>query len=465
MLRQDEDALNEWLIPMFGLEGEAFLAYDNPVPDDRVFDRDTRIAYVNAGILSRNDARAEIGREDVDGADELTVAAGLVPIDMLGTTQSPMVVPFSGARPAPTESSSTAAPTRPTSEPIESVADTALNGAQIASLLDIMARVVSGVLPFESAKPIIAAAFPTLSPEKIDAMLEPLRGFKPSAAEEAPQLPAPAKSYSHKAIALGRMQFDCKHKAEAEIGPRVDDELARDLESIIQAVLDDQAKIVQDWLAAQSQKAPAPNLDSLVAELREFDEQLAKVIADSLRGIFEAGAALGLERLPGEIQVQLGEQVDKWVKDYTFKLARVVNTDTIDWVRTMIRDGYEAGETPKTIGKFIMGGPFGGARAEMIARTETANVAIQGELTAWEASGVVSGKRWLLAPGACEFCEAAAAAFNAEARGLRDIVFERGTRLAGANGAMMSLDYKDIDGPTLHPHCRCDLEPVIEGEE
>lgn len=48
-------------------------------------------------------------------------------------------------------------------EDAANVSDTALNGAQITSLVDIVAQVSTGLLPKDSAKSIVQAAFPTLS--------------------------------------------------------------------------------------------------------------------------------------------------------------------------------------------------------------------------------------------------------------------------------------------------------------
>jgi hypothetical protein len=50
------------------------------------------------------------------------------------------------------------------------VAATALNGAQIASLVDILIQAATGVLPVPSAKGVVQASFPTLSQSQIDAI-------------------------------------------------------------------------------------------------------------------------------------------------------------------------------------------------------------------------------------------------------------------------------------------------------
>lgn len=50
------------------------------------------------------------------------------------------------------------------------VAETAMNGAQVSSLVDVIAQVSAGLIPAEAATSVIVAAFPTISPESAAAM-------------------------------------------------------------------------------------------------------------------------------------------------------------------------------------------------------------------------------------------------------------------------------------------------------
>jgi hypothetical protein len=52
----------------------------------------------------------------------------------------------------------------------------------VTSLVEILTMVSSGAMPLESARGVIAAAFPLLTPEQITDMLQPLVGFEPVAA-------------------------------------------------------------------------------------------------------------------------------------------------------------------------------------------------------------------------------------------------------------------------------------------
>lgn len=63
----------------------------------------------------------------------------------------------------------------------QEIAKTALNGAQIASLLSIVSQIVTGQLPFDTGRAVIVASFPTLTDEEIDGILDPAKSFVPTA--------------------------------------------------------------------------------------------------------------------------------------------------------------------------------------------------------------------------------------------------------------------------------------------
>ena len=55
----------------------------------------------------------------------------------------------------------------------QSVADTAMNGAQVASIVEIISQVGAGVIPAVSANSLIRSAFPAIPSVNVDAMLAP----------------------------------------------------------------------------------------------------------------------------------------------------------------------------------------------------------------------------------------------------------------------------------------------------
>jgi HK97 family phage portal protein len=73
--RLDEETLNAKLLPMFGIEEDAYLAYDNPVPADRQQDLVERQTAVAGGWMTPNEARLESGYDPIEEetADRLYV--------------------------------------------------------------------------------------------------------------------------------------------------------------------------------------------------------------------------------------------------------------------------------------------------------------------------------------------------------------------------------------------------------
>jgi HK97 family phage portal protein len=79
-LRKIEEKINEKLLPMFDDTGTLFCAFDDVVPEDSAAQLAERIGYVNTGVMTRNEARADMGLEPIDGADTLFVPFNMVPI-------------------------------------------------------------------------------------------------------------------------------------------------------------------------------------------------------------------------------------------------------------------------------------------------------------------------------------------------------------------------------------------------
>lgn len=71
MCRMDEEQLNAWYLPMFGIQDDAVLAYDNPVPDNKVEATDIALKEVGGPWKTVNEHRAAEGLEPIEGGDML----------------------------------------------------------------------------------------------------------------------------------------------------------------------------------------------------------------------------------------------------------------------------------------------------------------------------------------------------------------------------------------------------------
>lgn len=86
LLREDEQRLNEGLLWRYGIEDDAVLVYDSTVVKDENTVQKTIASTYQAGIITLNEARAEIGYEAIDGGDAF-ISNPSVPIDEVQTTE------------------------------------------------------------------------------------------------------------------------------------------------------------------------------------------------------------------------------------------------------------------------------------------------------------------------------------------------------------------------------------------
>jgi hypothetical protein len=76
-----EQKINEQILPRY--DTRIFCAFENCVPEDKEFKQKMKIEDVKEGIISRNEARKQDGKEEKEGADDLYIDSRLIPI---GTT-------------------------------------------------------------------------------------------------------------------------------------------------------------------------------------------------------------------------------------------------------------------------------------------------------------------------------------------------------------------------------------------
>jgi hypothetical protein len=156
-------------------------------------------------------------------------------------------------------------------------------------------------------------------------------------------------------------------------------------------------------------------------------------------------------------------RVAEYLAENTATLRTEVQGFTSRAITDNVARGLEAGLSPKQISSNLMteGPNLSQTRANAIARTESARGYVEGQQLAWQESGVVKGRKWLLAPGACEFCRAVSKKFNNKVTPLDQPFFKQGETLTGTQGGKMTLDYSAVNGPPLHPNDRCDVQAVL----
>jgi len=82
-----KDELNNWLVPKFG-DDQLFVDYDKDeieaLQEDRGAVWDRAMEAVRQGVLTRNEARALLGYEEIEGGDVLMVPGNLLPLNVVG---------------------------------------------------------------------------------------------------------------------------------------------------------------------------------------------------------------------------------------------------------------------------------------------------------------------------------------------------------------------------------------------
>lgn len=154
--------------------------------------------------------------------------------------------------------------------------------------------------------------------------------------------------------------------------------------------------------------------------------------------------------------------IQKFLTERDRKVSGSINDETDKQLRATLAQGINEGDSLEQLAARVeqVYGAAAGYRAERIARTEARRTSTQGEIEAWDQSGVVEGKEWFTAQDerVCEFCGPMDGRIVDD---IRDNYFGKGTDYTGSEGGTLKLDYEDIDGPPLHVNCRCDLLPVL----
>ena len=152
------------------------------------------------------------------------------------------------------------------------------------------------------------------------------------------------------------------------------------------------------------------------------------------------------------IQSRLVDDIDRLLMltndravEYARERSAELVTDIAESTRRMIRanivQALEDGLSNDELASILRRGyAFTRERAEMIARTETAIADVEGNLLAYEQSGVVESKKWITGAGCCPLCD------DLDGK----IVPLAGNFPGGKKG------------PPLHPHCRCDIAPILK---
>lgn len=168
-------AFNRWLTPLYG-EG-LFLWYDEEMIPALEPLRKAKAERINAAsYMTINEKRRAMGLDDEDGGDVIFVPTTSIPLDLAGQIDLPE--PGSEADQGQQGNPINATPGT------GNVQQTALNGAQMQALQQIVQAVADGQLPAAAAIQLIMISIPSIDAAEAARLIGPVDGFEPRKPEE-----------------------------------------------------------------------------------------------------------------------------------------------------------------------------------------------------------------------------------------------------------------------------------------
>ena len=196
------------------------------------------------------------------------------------------------------------------------------------------------------------------------------------------------------------------------------------------------------WLEAGNWVIAKGTADDITQNIDLGFAAILNVTAKQLTPAAREGVDDALDRLT-QYDISVDEkEIAQGVGDYNAaEMVTNIDPTTRDMLATDIDEAYKQGlSTDELAGILQDNYAFSDARADTIARTEIAKADMSGSMKTYRESGVVTGKKWLLAEEPCPICE------ENENDGIIDI-----------DEDFSSGD----DAAPAHPNCECDVAPVV----
>ena len=218
----------------------------------------------------------------------------------------------------------------------------------------------------------------------------------------------------------------------------------------------------------------------------------SEVVYDALVGLLEEAILLGvdigiqqMETLMGvnkfvgvgmdaDVQTVVNTEATRWVSQHAGELITDINKTTRNAVRDTIQQWMTTGDDMTALRKQLQKVGFSRSRARMIAHTETTAAYAQGNVEAWQASGVVNQQEWRTAndEAVCPICAPLGGlAYGAQGADPASIIQQQQsaqrTSLGGSfshpggGGLANQFGGQTFQTPPAHPNCRCYMIPVV----
>ena len=236
-------------------------------------------------------------------------------------------------------------------------------------------------------------------------------------------------------------------------------------------MFNEQTQDIKDWLRENesefskefvSKKDWASRMVNWAKYIAAFANEMKRICRIIIE---EIGDRAFHELVDGEFDPYT-QTIENYITDSSLKVSKEVNTETEKQIRATLAQGIRNGEGLKELSARVLNvmGNASSNRAMLIARTQAAMAQNYADVQAWVQSDVVEAKEWFTAHDdrVCGFC----ADMDGKIVGLKQAFFDKGETVAFVDGKgnshEMTLDYRTIGEPPLHPNCKCVLRPVLK---
>lgn len=239
--------------------------------------------------------------------------------------------------------------------------------------------------------------------------------------------------------------------------------LPKGLLATIKALADQLTKAFNAYAGKYANLTTAPGL--MVETDQAFGREMVATIADILdvpvATVYLAGFNGEVPKLNAhdaemrQMEALTHDAVD-FLDGYKIRVADSVVQTYEGRIRSILQAGLREGQTQGQIAQQIRAtvpveSP---ASALRIARTEVSRALNAGKVLAWNESGIVTRKEWLLSGNPCKVCRAIHKDYRYA--DVNQPFVKRGTVVEGR-----VMDYADVDGGDGHPSCSCSVGAVF----
>ncbi len=394
-LRRYEEPITLRLLPRLGLDPSRFVfEFDSVDVADKEFDRIANAEAFAKGAITLNEYRSSIGLgpEKNGKGDVYYMPLGAVVSDQPETGAFSIAPPVTStpnnnddddAEPSDEVASGASVGEAAVGESV--APDLVLNGAQVTSLIQIVAAVLDGSLPYASALEIIQSAF-GMSLEKAQRILGPPSNAGSNRPPEEPA-PDPTEAASRAVLAVSK---EVEVTATPDEHPHVEDrnEVAilrflrghdkneRRMKSEVRVMFEREAKMM---VAAARDGTLSVEMDGV--EVRAAGSKIIKETKGAWTELFtdEINKSLktGFDLLGNEVGITVKfDLVDKRAVKYAASKAKAsvkeIGSHTSKTVARVVKQSVNEGWSTQKTAKAIREkyNEFKGARTQTIARTE-----------------------------------------------------------------------------------------------